>query len=115
VTWASRPCHNLAQILQLGESCSCSSSCSCSCSIRGTSAPKREPDPLAIILFHHFDREICRILEDEHEHDSPEFGILVNRSTTNADPEMVPGFIELHALGEEFLGWPAGNLLFKFD
>ena len=42
--------------------------------IRGTSAPKREPDPSAIILFHHFDLEICRILEDEHEqeheHDS---------------------------------------------
>ena len=28
---------------------------------------KREPDPLAIILFHPSDREICRILEDEHE------------------------------------------------
>ena len=49
----------------LSESCSCSSSCSCS--IRGTSAPKREPDPSAIILFHHFDREIRRILEHEHE------------------------------------------------
>src|SRR5215470_11886812 len=46
---------------------SCSSSSSCSCSIFGTSAPKREPDPSAIILFHHFDREICRILEDEHD------------------------------------------------
>jgi len=31
------------------------------------SAPKRELDPLAIIFFHHSDREICRILEDEHE------------------------------------------------
>ena len=30
--------------------------------------PKREPDPSAIILFHHFGREIRRILEDEHEH-----------------------------------------------
>ena len=38
--------------------------------ICGTSASKREPDPSAIILFHHSDREICRILEDEHEHDS---------------------------------------------
>jgi hypothetical protein len=28
---------------------------------------KRKPDPSAIILFHHFDRQICRILEDEHE------------------------------------------------
>ena len=33
-------------------------------------APKRELDPSAIILFHHSDREICRILEQEHEHDS---------------------------------------------
>jgi len=49
------------------ESCSCSSSCSCS--IRGTSAPKKEPDPSAIILFHHVDREIRRILEDEQEHE----------------------------------------------
>jgi hypothetical protein len=32
-------------------------------------APKRGPDPWAIILFHHFDREICKILEDEHERD----------------------------------------------
>ena len=30
-------------------------------------AEKREPDPSVIILFHHFDREVCRILEDEHE------------------------------------------------
>src|SRR5215469_12581763 len=36
--------------------------------IDGTSAPKRELDPSAIMLFHHFDCEICRILEDEHEH-----------------------------------------------
>ena len=50
-----------SQIPKLGESCSCS------CSICGTSAPKREPDPPAIILFHH--SEIRRILEDEHEHD----------------------------------------------
>src|SRR5262249_34966655 len=56
---------DLAQIPKLGESCSCSSSYSCS--ICGTSAPKREPDPSAIILFHHSDCEICRILEDEHE------------------------------------------------
>jgi hypothetical protein len=42
--------------LQLGESCSCSSSCSWS--ICGTSAPKREPDPSAIILFHHPDRDV---------------------------------------------------------
>jgi len=46
---------------------SCSSSCSCS--ISGTSAPKREPDPSAIILFYHSDREICRILEHEQEHE----------------------------------------------
>ena len=32
-------------------------------------APKRERDPLAIILFHHSDREIRRILEDEQEHE----------------------------------------------
>ena len=32
------------------------------------SAPKREPDPSAIILFHHFDRVIYRILDYEHEH-----------------------------------------------
>jgi hypothetical protein len=40
-------------------------------------APKREPDPSAIILFHHSDREICRILEHEqqHEHDFLNFGI----------------------------------------
>jgi len=31
------------------------------------SAPKREPDLSAIILFDHFDREIRRILENEHE------------------------------------------------
>jgi hypothetical protein len=30
-------------------------------------SPKREPDPSANILFHHSDREICWILEDEHE------------------------------------------------
>ena len=33
------------------------------------SAPKREPDPSAIILFRHSDREICRILEHEQEHE----------------------------------------------
>jgi len=32
-------------------------------------APKKEPDPSAITLFHNSDREICGILEDEHEHD----------------------------------------------
>ncbi|MBV8641823.1 MAG: hypothetical protein JO070_10575 [Verrucomicrobia bacterium] len=28
---------------------------------------EKESDPSAINLFHHSDREICRILEDEHE------------------------------------------------
>jgi hypothetical protein len=55
----------LAQIPKLGESCSSSSSCS----ICGTSAPKRESDHSSIILFHHSDREICRILGDEQEHE----------------------------------------------
>jgi len=53
--------HYLTQIPKLGESCPCS------CSICGTLAPKREPDPSAIVLLHHSDREIRRILEDEHE------------------------------------------------
>ena len=41
------------------------------------SAPKREPDPSAIILFHYSDREIGRILEheQEHEHDFLNLGI----------------------------------------
>jgi len=39
------------------------------------SAPKREPDPSAIILFHYSDREIGRILEHEHEHDFLIFSI----------------------------------------
>ncbi|MBV8640675.1 MAG: hypothetical protein JO070_04745 [Verrucomicrobia bacterium] len=64
-----------SQIPKLAESCSTS----CSCSICGTSAPKREPDPSAIILFHYSDREIGKILEDEHEqeheHDFLNFGI----------------------------------------
>jgi hypothetical protein len=50
---------------ELGGIVLCSSSCSCS--ICGTSGPKREPDPSARILFHHFDREIRSILQVEHE------------------------------------------------
>jgi hypothetical protein len=37
------------------------------------SAPKREPDPSAIILFDHSDREICRILEHEHDFSTSAF------------------------------------------
>ena len=36
---------------------------------------RKEPDPSAIILFNYSDREIGRILEDEHEHDFLNFGI----------------------------------------
>jgi len=35
----------------------------------GASAPKREPDPSAIILSHHFDHEIRGFLEHEQEHE----------------------------------------------
>ena len=30
---------------------------------------EKEPDPSAIILFYHSDRETCRTLEHEHEHE----------------------------------------------
>jgi hypothetical protein len=40
-------------------------------------APKREPDPLAIILFHHADRQICRILEDEHDFSTSAFRLRI--------------------------------------
>ena len=75
---------NLTQIPKMGESCSSSSSCSCSTC--GTSAPKREPDPAAIILFHHCDRGVRRILENEQEHeDEHDFSSSAFEFTLGAD------------------------------
>jgi hypothetical protein len=46
---------------------------------------EKETDPSAIILVHHSDREICRILEDEHEQEHEhDFGSLYRAEARDA-------------------------------
>ena len=70
----------------------------------GTSAPKRGPDPSAIILFHHSAREICRIPEDEHEqeHDFSGSAFRFSQPLAPTLPSERPCFDRIFALDPRF-------------
>ena len=50
----------------------------------GFGAEKRPRSLRLLIFFHHFGREICRILEDEHEQDFSISAFRINDATPHA-------------------------------